>query len=104
MADWIDATETQAYALNIKPAEYEQLQPHELRKIFDGYKNKQKDEDYREAYFLSWLVNCQVTEAVSPADIADPLWITQNEKENQKLQDRDVLFKEFSIDDKQGGD
>lgn len=103
MADWIEATETQAYALNIKPAEYENLQPQELRKIFNGYKNKQKDADYRKAYFLSWLVNVQVTEQVTPEKIADPLWITQNEKENQKLQDRDVLFKEFNIDNNEQG-
>lgn len=98
MADWIDATEEQAYALGIMPDTYGRLQPHELRKLFDAHKKRQKDSDYRTAYFLSWLVNCQVQKPIDPNAIADPLYVTKEEKEEQAAEDKKILFKEFGLD------
>ena len=102
MEDWIDATEEQAYMIGVSVEEYGRLQPHELRKIFNAYSKKQQNRDYRTAYFLSWLVNCQVTEAVSPADIADPLYITKEEKERRAAEDKKVLFDEFNLNEDGG--
>lgn len=97
MADWIDATEEPAYAVGVSVEEYGRLQPQELRKIFNAYKKKQRDADYRTAYFLSWLINCQVTDAISYTDIADPLHITADEKRQKAEEDKAILFDEFNL-------
>jgi hypothetical protein len=97
MADWINMTEGQAYAIGILPTEYEQLQPQELRKIFRAYRAKQKDQDYRTAYFVSWLVNCHLLKPVAAAQIADPLYMTAADKAAAAVKDRAVLFHEFGL-------
>lgn len=98
MADWIEATEESAYAVGIRPDEYGRLQPHELRKVFNAYRHKQKDQDYRTAYFISWMVNCQLQKPVSAAQIADPLYITAEDKAAEAAADKEVLFKEFGLE------
>ena len=102
MEDWIDATEEQAYAVGVSVEEYGRLQPHELRKIFDAHKQKQKDADYRTAYFLSWLVNLQVTKPIEYTKIADPLYITEEERQGKLAEERAAVFEEFGLDKKEG--
>lgn len=103
MAEWIESTEQSAYAVGIRPDEYGRLQPHELRKIFDAYKQKQKDRDYRTAYFLSWLVNLQVTKPIEYTKIADPLYVTKEEQQEKLAEERAAVFEEFGLDKKEGG-
>ena len=72
--------------------------------MFDAFNAKQKNDDYRKAYFISWLVNCQITKPIDYTVIADALWVTDEEQQEKLKQERDIVFKEFHIEDKMRGD
>lgn len=64
----------------------------------------QKDQDYRKAYFISWLVNTQTQTPVSASQIADPLYLSADEIKEQtmehKKKDHDILWQEFGLNKK----
>lgn len=72
------------------------MQPHEIRKIFHAYKERRKDEDFRRAYFISWMVNTQLRKPISPQDIFDPLWKTEEDKRKELHNERKLLLEEFA--------
>lgn len=82
--------------MGFRPDEVEDLQPHEIRKIFQADKERRKDEDFRRAYFISWLVNTQLQKPINPKDIYDPLWTTAEDKAQEIHNERKLLLEEFS--------
>lgn len=73
------------------------MQPREFYAMLDAYEQRRKDEDYRRAYFVSWIIRPHVKDAIPPDDIYRPLYYTQEEiqtmKEEKAKQDLE-FFKE----------
>ena len=89
-----------AYTIGLKPDEFEQLQPGEFWLLVEARAKWQKEQDYRTAYFVSYLIAPYVKEE----DIVAPLWgkaeerkkQKQAEMKQQKEQDRKILETEFA--------
>ena len=95
-----------AYTIGLKPDEFEQLQPGEFWLLVEARAKRQQEQDYRTAYFVSYLIAPYVKEGVTIdiEDIVAPLWgkaeerkkQKQAEKKQQKEQDRKILEAEFA--------
>jgi len=94
----VDWAETLAYGpLNLRPWEFNRLQPHEFYKILDGYKWRMDERNAIISYFVTPLINSQGTmkKAVTMKDLLSPL---QNKKE-EKQQEKEYLRQIFNLQD-----
>lgn len=95
-----------AYAIGLKPHEFEEMQPGEFLIMLEAVNRQRREEDYRTAYFLSFVIAPYLKKdsKISLEDIVDPLWMTEEElKEKKRLAakqkketDRAVLEQEFA--------
>ena len=95
-----------AYAIGLKPREFEEMQPGEFLLMLETVNRQRREEDYRTAYFLSFVIAPYLKKdsKISLEDIVDPLWMTEEElKEKTRLAakqkketDRAVLEQEFA--------
>ena len=95
-----------AYAIRLKPREFEEMQPGEFLLMLETVNRQRREEDYRTAYFLSFVIAPYLKKdsKISLEDIVDPLWMTEEElKEKKRLAakqkketDRAVLEQEFA--------
>lgn len=74
------------------PNVFEELQVHEFQKLLDGYEARRKEEDYRRAYFISWLIAPHVKEQITADQIIEPLWGKKTTSKEDETYMRD-LFK-----------
>lgn len=86
----------------MKPDEFLDLQAREFYLLLDGYQDEEKRRDQKTAYFLSWLINTQVTRNISVGDILEPLYPgTRAEEEAandyKRQTDEQVLKEEFGL-------
>lgn len=99
-------TEPVAYFIGLKPCEFKQMQPGEFWLLLEAHAKRQQEQDYRTAYFLSYLIAPYVKEGASIdiEDIVAPLWgkaeeVKQRkalERQQKKEADRKVLETEFA--------
>ena len=95
-----------AYAIGLKPHEFEEMQPGEFLVMLEAVNRRRREEDYRTAYFLSFVIAPYLKKdsKLTLEDIVDPLWMTEEElKEKKRLAekqkketDRAVLEQEFA--------
>lgn len=95
-----------AYAIGLKPHEFEEMQPGEFLLILEAVNRRRREEDFRTAYFLSFVIAPYLKKdsKLTLEDIVDPLWMTEEElKEKKRLAakqkketDRAVLEQEFA--------
>jgi len=78
--------------LNLKPWEFEELQPHEFYELLDGYDWRKRENDNNQAYFTHWIVN-SFGGKVSPADILKPLRENPAEKKRTTAEELKEKFK-----------
>ncbi len=82
--------------LNLKPDELLGLTMKEFYGLLDGYELRKKEEDMRQAYFVSWLMAPHLGKdsKLSPKDIYDPLHPkTKDDIEREK----EEFMKEFDL-------
>jgi len=95
-----------AYAIGLKPHEFEEMQPGEFLIMLEAVNRQRREEDFRTAYFLSFVIAPYLKKdsKILLEDIVDPLWMTEEElKEKKRLAakqkketDRAVLEQEFA--------
>ena len=95
-----------AYAIGLKPHEFEEMQPGEFLVMVEAVNRQRREEDFRTAYFLSFVIAPYLKKdsKLTLEDIVDPLWMTEEElKEKKRLAakqkketDRAVLEQEFA--------
>lgn len=95
-----------AYAIGLKPHEFEEMQPGEFLIMLEAVNRRRREEDFRTAYFLSFVIAPYLKKdsKLTLEDIVDPLWMTEEElKEKKRLAakqkketDRAVLEQEFA--------
>ena len=98
--------ESVAYAIGLKPHEFEEMQPGEFLIMLEAVNRRRREEDFRTAYFLSFVIAPYLKKdsKLTLEDIVDPLWMTEEElKEKKRLAakqkketDRAVLEQEFA--------
>ena len=98
--------EPAAYSIGLKPHEFEEMQPGEFLVMLEAVNRQRREEDYRTAYFLSFVIAPYLKKdsKLTLEDIVDPLWMTEEElKEKKRLAekqkketDRAVLEQEFA--------
>lgn len=98
--------EPAAYSIGLKPHEFEEMQPGEFLVMLEAVNRRRREEDYRTAYFLSFVIAPYLKKdsKLTLEDIVDPLWMTEEElKEKKRLAekqkketDRAVLEQEFA--------
>ena len=77
-----------AYAIGLKPHEFEEMQPGEFLIMLEAVNRQRREEDFRTAYFLSFVIAPYLKKdsKISLEDIVDPLWMTEEElKEKKRL-------------------
>lgn len=99
-------TEPVAYFIGLKPCEFKQMQPGEFWLLLEAHAKRQQEQDYRTAYFLSYLIAPYVKEGktIDIEDIVAPLWGKAEElqkkraleRQQKKEVDRKVLETEFA--------
>ena len=95
-----------AYEIGLKPKEFEQMQPGEFWLLLEANNRHQREQDYRSAYFLSFLIAPYLKKGstISIEDIVDPLWEDPKELKKKKAEkrkkkieaDRQILKQEFA--------
>ena len=50
------------------------MQPRELYKMMDAYRQRQKEEDRKRAYLVTWMVNPHLEKPIKPDDVFDPMY------------------------------
>lgn len=95
-----------AYAIGLKPHEFEEMQPGEFLIMLEAVNRRRREEDFRTAYFLSFVIAPYLKKdsKLTLEDIVDPLWLTEEElkekkrlaEKRQKESDRAVLEEEFA--------
>ena len=105
-AEWVKKTEPLAYRLGIRPGEFAAMQPGEFWLALEAEAKRQKEQDRRAAYFLSYLMAPYMKEGarIDIGDIVAPLWGEEKERKKEKeaqareqrRRDRAVLEKEFA--------
>ena len=97
--DWLKWAETIAYGpLNLKPWEFERLQPHEFNDMADGYVWRQEQQENVLAYFTCQLLNVSgksLKKPITPLKLLEPLR-TKKKKQSSKAKDEAYLRKQFS--------
>lgn len=98
--------EPAAYSIGLKAHEFEEMQPGEFLVMLEAVNRRRREEDYRTAYFLSFVIAPYLKKdsKLTLEDIVDPLWMTEEElKEKKRLAekqkketDRAVLEQEFA--------
>ncbi|MEN6567201.1 MAG: hypothetical protein ABFC57_12975 [Veillonellales bacterium] len=78
--------------LELKPWEFEELQPHELLELWDGYIEREHHREDSEAYFTHWTANA-FGGKVTPADILKPLRETPKQKKRTTVEALQEKFK-----------
>ena len=96
--EWAEAAEEIAYAeLALTPKEFEELQPREFYALIRGWKRREKERDYKKAYFVAWMIAPHLKEEVSAERIAAPLWRNSAEERRKAEEDRRILREEFGL-------
>lgn len=95
-----------AYEIGLKPKEFEQMQPGEFWLLLEANNRRQREQDYRTAYFLSYLIAPYLKKesTITIEDIVEPLWEDPAELKKRKAKerkkkieaDRQTLEKEFA--------
>jgi len=86
--------------LQLKPREFEKLQPHEFYKLLDGYKWRKYELESLAAYFVAPIINSQGTlkHPVSMKDLIDPL--QPDRKRAEKQSEAEYLKQVFNLKDR----
>lgn len=98
MADWIEHTELIAYGvLNLHPDAFAAMQPQEIMKMVDGYKDRLRREDERQAYFTAWQMNTMLKKPVSAQELLEPIYPDEIKKQRaaRREDDERALRAEF---------
>lgn len=74
MQEWVEWAESIAYGpLDLKPRQFERLQPHELYAMLDGYAWRQEQRQTETAYWISHLLNISGKSLKRPVKLRDLL-------------------------------
>jgi len=88
MNDWLEWAEPLAYGpLNLKPQEFEQLQPCEFMQLWDGYVWRKEHNEDIAAFFVCHLMNLEgkiLKRNITPKELLKPL------RREKVLQERKV--------------
>jgi len=90
--------------LELKPWEFEQLQPHEFYKLYEGFVWRQEQQEALAAYFVSHLMNISgkvAKRTIQPKDLLKPL--RQASKQRDKKVDEEYLKDIFKDSLQKGG-
>jgi hypothetical protein len=79
-------------ALNLKPLEFERLQPHEFMALLEGYIWRKERQEELFAYFTCNIMNTALVKPISPTDLLNP--IRENPEEKRKS-DEEYLREQF---------
>ena len=73
--------EPAAYSIGLKPHEFEEMQPGEFLVMLEAVNRRRREEDYRTAYFLSFVIAPYLKKdsKLTLEDIVDLLWRTEVE-------------------------
>ena len=74
------------------------MQPRELYKMMNAYRQRQKEEDRKRAYLVTWMVNPHLEKPIKPDDVFDPMYYSPEElekKKQEKMQADLEYFKSF---------
>lgn len=95
---WVEWAEPIAYGpLELKPCEFEQLQPHEFQQLFEGFKWRQENNENILAYFTCHLMNISgrsLKKSISPNEMLKPL--RGKSSNNSSADDEAALLEEFA--------
>jgi len=95
MDDWLEWAEPLAYGpLNLKPQEFEQLQPSEFLQLWDGYIWRKENNEDITAYFVCHIMNLigkSLKRNITPKDLLKPL---RREKVKEARKEESVKLKE----------
>lgn len=70
--------------------------------MIDGYEAREKANDFKRAYFVSWLIAPHLKEPVSAQDILKPLY-DKPKTQAEQAEDKATLMREFGLDEQRGG-
>lgn len=96
--DWVRYAEPIAYRIGLKPFEFPQLTPLEFYKYLEADDERRRLQDYRAAYFISWLMSPHLKEPIEPHEIADPLWVTKEDKVRSAKEEMAYLKQIFGLE------
>lgn len=103
--EWIEWAEPIAYGpLNLKPWEFERLQPGEFYQLYEGYRWRQERHEEMTAYFVACLMNVSgksLKRRLSPKDLLKP--IRQPKQHQDKKEDEEYLKELFKDSLREGG-
>ncbi|MBU2703875.1 hypothetical protein Ga0466249_005025 [Sporomusaceae bacterium BoRhaA] len=86
--------------LGLKPCEFEELQPHELLKMLEGYNWRKEHRENELAYFVCQLMNIEgkaLKENITPAELLKPLRERGKPTDGKKA-DAEYLMKKFKLE------
>lgn len=86
--------------MELKPWEFEQLQPHEFIALLKGYDWRKTDQENTFAFFTAYLMNIHLKDRVSPADLLEPI---RGIQANKRKDDIAYLQEKFKHVLKPGG-
>lgn len=86
-----------AYRIGFKPPEFPRLTPLEFYRYLEASDERRRLQDYHVAYFISWLMSPQLKKPIEPHEIADPLWITEEDKVKNAKKEMEYLKKVFNL-------
>ena len=97
--DWIEWAEPIAYGpLELKPREFERLQPHEFYKLYDGYLWRQGQQESLSAYFVCQLLNVSGKALKRPITVKELLEPLKPKKKQDRKADEEYLRKKFGLE------
>lgn len=79
--------------LDLRPRNFERLQPHEFYALLEGYNWRKKDKENLFAYFASWIINTQLKEPIGPDILLKPL---RENPEEKKRTDEEYMKERFN--------
>lgn len=85
--------------MELKPREFEELQPQEFYKLIDGYEWRKQEFEALAAYFVLPIINSQGTlkHLIEMKDLLDPLH-PEKKRESKQL-DAEYLKEVFNLKD-----
>lgn len=78
------------------------MQPYEFYVCLEGSREKQKQEDIRNAYWMTWLLSPYSKKPLTVKQLTAPLWENPVSKAQKAKEDREILLREFGLENEKG--
>jgi hypothetical protein len=79
--------------LNLKPWEFERLQPHEFISLMKGYSWRKEEQENMFAFFTAYIMNVQLSKPITAANLLEPIRGTQTDKRKSDIEYLQEKFK-----------